>query len=61
MLDVQHIDGTSAGAIAISKHDRNFVYTVGKEVSVKGFCEDRRKECAAGIHFFVTRQEAVDY
>ena len=44
-----------------SSYDRNFIYTVGKTVEVENFEEDRFKECSAGIHFFITRQEAIDY
>lgn len=25
------------------------------------FCKNRWEECAAGIHFFMNRKEAVDY
>lgn len=39
----------------------DFVYKVGETVTVPDFCEDRFKECAPGIHFFINRQEAVDY
>ena len=46
---------------AVSKHDRNFVYEVGKTVYVEDFEEDRWIECAPGIHFFINFQEAVDY
>ena len=46
---------------AISKHDLSFVYKVGEIVSVEDFCDDRWNECASGIHFFITRQEAVEY
>ena len=46
---------------AVSIKDGNFVYKVGKTVFVKNFCEDRWKECAAGIHFFLTFDEAVKY
>jgi hypothetical protein len=28
---------------------------------VENFNEDRWNECAAGIHFFITREEAIDY
>ncbi len=41
--------------------DKTFVYVLGKEVSVDNFDEDRWHECAPGIHFFMTREEAVDY
>ena len=62
VLEIQNMDGSKSDiAIAVSSFDPKFSYIVGKEVSVNNFCDDRRKECAAGIHFFVTRQEAVDY
>ena len=46
---------------AASIKDENFVYEVGKTVFVNDFCEDRWQECAAGIHFFLTFDEAVKY
>jgi hypothetical protein len=44
-----------------SAHDPKFLYTVGKTVSVKDYDPDIRIECTRGIHFFLTREEAVDY
>ena len=62
VLDIQNLDGTSADVTEVySKHDANFAYRVGETVRVDNFDEDRRNECAQGIHFFITRQEAVDY
>ena len=46
---------------AYSSYDSKFEYEPGKEVSVPDFCEDRFQECAAGIHFFVDKQEAIYY
>ena len=46
---------------ATSLKDEKFIYEVGKTVSVNNFCEDRWRECAAGIHFFLTFDEAVRY
>lgn len=48
-------------AIAKSRHDESFVYRVGEIVRPDHFDDDWRIECAPGIHFFITRQEAVDY
>ena len=31
------------------------------EDELENFNEDRWNECAAGIHFFITREEAIDY
>ena len=62
VLDIQNLDGTSADVTEVySKHDANFAYRVGETVRVDNFDEDRRNECAPGIHFFITRQEALDY
>ena len=62
VLEIQNIDGTKADITKVkSGYDSNFVYEVGKTVSVDNFCEDRWKECSAGIHFFINRQEAVNY
>ena len=46
---------------AHSSYDPEFIYEVGKTVEVSDFDPNRWNECAPGIHFFVTRQEAVDY
>jgi hypothetical protein len=40
----------------------NFVYRVGETVEPREpFCEDRWSDCASGIHFFITREEAENY
>ena len=44
-----------------SQYDNEFVYRVGETVEVAGFDANRWEECSSGIHFFITRQEAVDY
>ena len=46
---------------AHSQREESFVYEVGKTVSVPNFDENRWNECSSGIHFFITRQEAVDW
>lgn len=46
---------------ACSTYDRSFTYEVGEHVSVPDFDDNRWKECAAGIHFFITREEAESY
>ena len=62
VLEIQNIDGTKANVTkVVSGYDPNFVYEVGKTVSVDNFCEDRWQECSPGIHFFINRQEAVNY
>lgn len=44
-----------------SRWDYKFIYEVGKTVEVKDFDENRWNECSTGIHFFMTKQEAIDY
>ena len=62
VLSIENIDGTpySENSIA-SRQDSSFIYTVGEIVKVNDFDEDRRNECSTGIHFFITRKEAIDY
>ena len=52
--------GADAGTVR-SNYDSDFVYKVGEIVTEPNFCEDRWEECARGIHFFINRQEAVEY
>ena len=62
VLEIQMADGSPSGCIAApSKRDNSFVYKVGETVTVDDFDEDRWNECSTGIHFFVNRQEAVEY
>lgn len=44
-----------------SDFDRSFIYRVGKIVEAPEFDENRWNECGKGIHFFINRQEAVEY
>ena len=44
-----------------SKYDSNFYYQVGQYITIPDFDPDRFHECAPGIHFFINKQEAIDY
>lgn len=44
-----------------SDYDPCFLYEIGKIVEVPNFDTNRWNECAPGIHFFLTREEAVKY
>ena len=63
VLAIENLDGSCAKDITqvVSRFDQTFLYELGQIVSVDNFDEDRRHECSTGIHFFITRQEAVDY
>ena len=60
VLAIENVDGGDSGLSAISSdHDTSFVYTVGETVEVSDYDDNRWNECSAGIHFFITRDEAV--
>jgi uncharacterized protein YjbI with pentapeptide repeats len=62
VLSIQNIDGSPADVKEVrSNYDKNFLYRVGKIVQVDDFDEDRFNECSKGIHFFINRQDAVDW
>ena len=62
VIAIYNLDGTEAGETTChSDYDNSFIYEVGKTVEVTDFSEDRWSECAKGIHFFINRQEAIDY
>ena len=45
-----------------SQHDQGkTVYRKGKIVKPDSWCDDYTQECAAGIHFFITKEEAIAY
>lgn len=45
----------------ISKRDPNLEYRVGDTVKADGWDQDWKNECAPGINFFITREEAEMY
>ena len=62
VLSITHLDGSDSGLTEVrSNYSKEFVYRVGETVEVPDFDENRWNECAPGIHFFVTREEAVKY
>ena len=61
VISIESLDGTKQYQEAVSSYDNSFVYNVGEVVKVGNFDENRWEECSAGIHFFITREEAVRY
>jgi hypothetical protein len=61
VISITDAAGNPAGTKVPSDYDSNFVYETGKTVEVSNFNTDRWSECSAGIHHFITRQEAVNY
>ena len=44
-----------------SDYDDEFIYRVNEIVKVDNFNEDRWYECAIGIHFFMNKENALNY
>ena len=63
VLDLQDKQGNSlpSDTTAYSSYDADFTYKKGETVHVENFDTNRWNECAPGIHFFITRIEAVKY
>ena len=61
VLEITNIENTEKYETAVSKYDANFTYKVGETIEIENFDEDRWSECSEGIHFFITREEAIQY
>ena len=61
VISITSLDGKENFTTAYSYYDRIFQYTVGQTVVIDDFDEDRWNECSTGVHFFITREEAIDY
>lgn len=61
VLSITSIDGKKEITEAASDYDANFTYQVGEMIEVENFDDNRWNECSTGIHFFITRDEAVQY
>ena len=62
VVSITNLDGTPSDIKSVAScHDSKFIYNLGETVEVPNFDTNRWNECAPGIHFFITRQEAVEY
>ncbi len=61
VISVESVNGKGTFQCARSKYNHDFIYKVGEVVKAEDFDEDRWNECSTGIHFFITREEAVNY
>ena len=62
VLEIQNFDGTIADiAIVYSHHNQDFPYKVGEIVYPDSFDDRFWLECSHGIHFFMKREDAVNY
>ena len=60
VLEITKLDGSNLQEVP-SDYDNTFIYKVGEDVKVDNFDTDRWNECSTGIHFFITKQEAIYY
>lgn len=62
VLDIQTLEGVSLkDIIAYSWFSDSFAYVIGKTIIPGAFDRNRFNECSHGIHFFMSRCEAVNY
>lgn len=64
VLDIQDLDGNSLDMKEYLHKDmytNGTLYKIGEITKSDSFDENRWNECSNGIHFFITREEAVQY
>ena len=62
VLELQNIDGTPYNDDKVVGNNYvETIYKVGEIVRPDSWDENRWNECSHGIHFFITRDEAVRY
>lgn len=61
VLSITSIDGKEEFQKTENTGEYSFTYEVGKTYEIDNFDDNRWNECSTGIHFFITRDEAVKY
>ena len=61
VLNIEEIYTGKKVKKVISNHNPNFVYEVGEIVTVDDFDDNRWNECSTGIHFFMNKENALNY
>ena len=63
VVSITNLDGSQSNLKEVnSDFDASFTYKIGETVVVEDFKNNRwTTECANGIHFFITREEAVNF
>lgn len=55
------VDSSCYGVSAYNKYNKYLKYEVGKTVYADSFDENKEVACSGGIHFFLTKEEALAY
>ena len=61
VLDIRDIETNNLINCVCSDYDINFIYRVGETIHVDDFDNDRWNECSTGIHFFINKENAMNY
>ena len=61
VLEITDVDGSNPIASIINCSYAETQYVVGEMVFPDSFDENRWNECSNGIHFFINKQEAINY
>ena len=61
VLEITDLDGNNPITSVINNNYINTQYVVGEMVFPDSFDENRWNECSHGIHFFINKQEAINY
>ena len=60
VISITYPNGTDSGLQSVvSDYDENFIYTIGQTVEVENFDDNRWNTCSNGIHYYITREEAL--
>ena len=61
VLDIENIETGKKVNEINSNYDINFIYKVGEIASVDNFDNNRWNECTTVIHFFINKEDAINY
>ncbi len=61
VVAISDLDGSGFYSEAVSYVNANFVYKIGSMVYADSYNEDRWSESSNGIHFWMTKEEALAY
>ena len=62
VLEIQKLDGSIADVDKVfSSYDNHFPYKIGETIEPDSFDDRYWVECSHGIHFFINREDAVNF
>ena len=61
VLGITNITTNKVLESVVNSNFHDTTYTVGEMVYPDSFDENRWNECSHGIHFFINKQDALDY